>query len=100
MKDRFSVELEDGDFITYIENDSDKICIAYVFKYPGEECKFSRCYSEPWGDKDELLESPSSVRGLWLTRKTYTLDELNANIWTIIALKSINPLDLNYGKVW
>jgi hypothetical protein len=102
MKDRFKTELVDGDFIGYIENDGDKVCIAYVSVLPGEKmCRFSRCYSESWlVPGEEPIQCPGDVRNLWTTRETYTLEELNINPWTIVALKNINPLKLEYGKIW
>lgn len=100
MADRFGTVLEDGDFIVYITNKSQEICVAYVTKLPGDDWVFSKCYTEEWLVPGEALEGPIGTRGIWLTRESHSLEELDANPWTIVALKEVNILDLNYGKIW
>ena len=97
--DRFGTVLEDGDFIVYITNTTQEICVAYVTDIPDYGCVFSRCYTEEWLVPGEALEGPVGTRGLWITRESHSLEELDANVWTIVALKLVDILTLDYGKV-
>lgn len=100
MNDRFKRELVDGDFIMYIENGGDKPCFAYVSLLPGQLIpRFARCYSEEWAVPGEAMICPCDIQ-LWMTREVHTLQELNINPWTIIALRNVDTRTLSYGKVW
>ncbi len=83
--DRFGRMYEEGDYITYLTN-SGEIKIAYVCAKENGMFLFSKVYTEPWSDNEEMLDAPGTIRNLLISRKTYTLSELDANPWSIVSL--------------
>lgn len=85
--DRFGRSYGDGDYITFLTNQGE-IGIAYVCADKDEnKYYYSKVYTEPWlAVGEELIPAPGTIRNLYITRRTYTLEELDANPWSIVAL--------------